>query len=558
MAYQIPNETARCDVLVLGSGIAGLLLCHMLSKSGMKVLLACKGKLIDSNTSNAQGGLAAVDQGPKATAGEAIRFPSTSDSNDLHLQDTLASGAGLTDPAVARSIVERGADLVERLAEFGVRFDRKDGDYERALEGGHSRPRILHSKDASGQAISTALIASLAAANNVTIWQDAYACELLLADGRCIGAKFLGPTSPTAVFARNVVLATGGLGRVFSRTTNPDIATGDGIAMAYRAGARLVDMEFVQFHPTALCKPGAPAALISEAARGAGAVLLDDQGERFVFRYDSRGELATRDVVARAIYSTMMERNIPSVFLDLRPIGSEAIAQRFPNIVAATRRFGVDPLSAPVPIAPAAHYFMGGILADACGRTSIPNLFAIGECASTGLHGANRLASNSLLEGGAMAISLAEVLQGQKSEPLRLSGGKYQRPLLKAPNVVPSDLERFRESMFRNVGLERSQERLEQILNSSQQIHLLASPPDKATAEAANIALLGYLIARCAYERKESRGAHFRCDYPNRDDATFQKRLVISKTDCLWLPVPTTTPAVPVRSPAAPLSGRRI
>lgn len=551
MAYRTPDETARCDVLVIGSGIAGLLLCHLLSGSGLKVLLACKSRLIDSNTSKAQGGLAAVANSQNGAPDSTIA--TLPDSPQLHLQDTLESGAGLTDPLVAQAIIERGDQLIDHLCQFGVKFDTKNGAYEKALEGGHSRARVFHNKDASGKAIADALIESLSAAENVTVWEHAYASELLMSDGRCIGAKFLTSTGTTAVFARDVVLATGGLGRVFSRTTNPEIATGDGIAMAYRAGARLVDMEFVQFHPTALCKPGAPAALISEAARGAGALLLDDRGERFVYRYDSRGELATRDVVARAIYSTMIERELPCVYLDLRPIGKDAAAEHFPNILAAARRWGVEPLNEPVPIAPAAHYFMGGILADARGRTSIANLFAIGECASTGLHGANRLASNSLLEGGVMAISLAELLQGQSSGRLKQSFEAHRTPIGTAPHAMPDDLEVFREAMFRNVGLERSQDRLESVLRQSSDLITNCSAADRQTVEAANITMLGWLIARCAYERRESRGAHFRLDYPTRNDAGFQRRLVISKHDAYWLPVPeisTTSVGVHHQGPA--------
>jgi L-aspartate oxidase len=533
MAYRAPDETARCDVLVIGSGIAGLLLCHSLANSKLKVLLACKGKLLDSNTTYAQGGLAAVTPA------------NTADSLQSHLTDTLQAGAGLTDSKVAETILNNGERLVERLGALGVRFDRKSNtSYDTCLEGGHSHARVLHSKDASGRAISTGLIETIRSAANITVWEDAFALDLLVSDGRCLGAQFFSVLGSIPVFARHVVLATGGLGRVFGRTTNPHVATGDGIAMAYRAGARLVDMEFVQFHPTALCKPDAPAALISEAVRGAGATLLDERGERFAFRFDPRGELATRDIVARGIYTTMLERDLSCVWLDLRPIGALQVANKFPNIVAKCREFGVDPLTEPVPIAPAAHYFMGGIWADAWGRSSVPGLYAIGECASTGLHGANRLASNSLLEGGVMALLLAELIEGETNQTLRRTTDALGPHIVVPLSSVPADIEAFRDAMFKNVGLERSQEGLEQILNRVPDSIAQGAPISRTFAESANITLLGWLIARCAYERRESRGAHWRADYAFSDDRNYLRRFAISKSGSGWIDVPTYTPSL--------------
>jgi L-aspartate oxidase len=538
MAYRTPQESAKCDVLVLGSGIAGLLLCHSLAQTKLKIVLACKGTLIDSNTSHAQGGLAAV------TPANPI------DSIESHLADTLASGAGLTDPVTAMNILSKGTQLTERLGELGVAFDKKGDRLDTALEGGHAFARVLHSKDASGRAISTALIQKLQDADNVTIWENTFAADVLMSDGRCIGVQFLSDNGKVPVFARHVVLATGGLGRVFARTSNPDVATGDGIAMAYRAGARLVDMEFVQFHPTAFCQPGAPASLISEAIRGAGAHLLDDSGDRFAFRFDSRGELATRDIVARAIYTTMVEREQPNVWLDMRPIGAARIEEKFPNIIAKCREFGVDPVTEPVPIAPAAHYFMGGIWSDAWGRTSVPGLYAIGECASTGLHGANRLASNSLLEGGVMALLLSELIQGSSKQALRRPHYALGPTIAVPPYSMLRDVDAFRADMFKNVGLERSQQGLQQILNRIPETIAEQSPGTRAEAEAANIGLLGWLIARCAYERRESRGAHWRTDYPALDDRHFLRRFSISRTDSGWIDVPAVRTVIVVETPA--------
>lgn len=529
MAYQTIREKKSCDVLVIGSGIAGLLLAHELSSSGLSVILACKGALIDSNTSWAQGGLAAV------TGMNSL------DSPELHLKDTISAGAGLTNPTVARLIIEQGAALTKRLAQLGVNFDTHKGRFDAALEGGHSRARVLHSKDASGRAISTALIEALLAAPNVLILESAFALDLLMSENECVGASMLVDDLELDIRSRYTVLATGGLGQVFARTTNPLVATGDGIAMAYRAGARLVDMEFVQFHPTALVRDGAPAALISEAVRGAGAELIDGNGDRFAFRFHKDGELATRDVVARAIYTTMMEQETNSVGLDMRPIGQQKILDKFPNIVNTCRQWGIDPLVEPVPISPAAHYFMGGIYTDETGRSSIPGLLAIGECASTGLHGANRLASNSLLEGGVMAVQAARSIMGTMTKNVGGAAHPSTDPaiILQAPYPMPKDLLSFQQAMFRNVGLERSAERLIAMVDSLPNVLEYRVPSDHKLAEAANIALLGWLIARSALERKESRGAHWRSDYPLLNDTQFRRRLTVSRGGTAWVDVDT-------------------
>jgi L-aspartate oxidase len=533
----IKDSVLKADVLVIGSGLAGLLTSLILLRDGVRVLLACKGTLAESNTSFAQGGLAAV------TAA------STIDSPGKHLADTRKSGAGLTDEVAAKMIIEHGEHLISCLTQLGVPFDAQSpGRFDLALEGGHCAPRVLHNKDATGKAISSTLIDRLLEKSKtpeeqLQILESAFARELIISEGRCIGAKFSIEEESVQVIAKTVVLATGGLGQVFARTTNPKVATGDGIALAYRAGARLVDMEFVQFHPTAFISPTAPAFLISEAVRGAGAILLDKDGNRFAKKFHPDGELATRDVVARAIQSTMLATDSPAVLLDCRPIGREAMENKFPNIVNSCRGFGIDPIIEPIPVCPAAHYFMGGIWTDLTGRTTIENLYAIGECASVGLHGANRLASNSLLEAGVMAMRVANYL-APRIMRFRLPDQMSREEQDTSPLLVPENLQEFRTTMYTQVGLVRSRAGLEQALSTMQANTYLAQPQELSNQylEAANIRLLGELIAASALRRKESRGAHFREDYPNLDDIEFHKRLAVSKYGWTWLQ-PTRTAA---------------
>jgi L-aspartate oxidase len=528
----VETKVLKADVLVIGSGLAGLLTSLLLLRNGVRVVLACKGTLAQSNTSFAQGGLAAV------TAA------STIDSPGKHLADTTKSGAGLTDEVAAKMIIDHGEELIACLDELGVPFDIKSpGRFDLALEGGHCAPRVLHNKDATGKAISSTLIDRLleraqTPEEQLQILENAFARELTIRDERCIGAKFSIGEDAIQVLARTVILATGGLGQVFARTTNPEVATGDGIALAYRAGARLVDMEFVQFHPTAFINPSAPAFLISEAVRGAGAILLDKDGNRFAKKFHPQGELATRDVVARAIQSTMLESDSPGVLLDCRPIGRDGLESKFPNIVKACRSFGVDPIEEPIPVCPAAHYFMGGIWTDLSGRTTIENLYAIGECASVGLHGANRLASNSLLEAGVMAMRVANYLTPRLMRlPLPQKEWLVENVPDTSPLLVPDDLQEFRYTMYTHVGLVRTRSGLEQALASMQASTYLAplNQLSNQYLEAANMRLLGELIASSALRRKESRGAHFREDYPNLDNVEFHKRLAVSKYGSTWL-----------------------
>lgn len=513
------------DVIVVGSGIAGLLLVAELSAKGFKTALVCKNKLSDSNTSFAQGGIAAVTGANR------------SDSVEKHLADTLAAGAGLTDERVAKLIVGDGRRAIERLESLGAYFDADSGGLELAREGGHSEARVLHRKDASGLAISQALAAHLRSCPNVNIYEDAFVFDLMMNDDRCIGVRLLVDGNLHELPSFHVVLATGGLGQVFSRTTNPAIATGDGIAMAYRAGAKLADMEFVQFHPTALALPGAPAFLISEAVRGAGAHLLDSAANRFAARFHPDAELATRDVVSRAIFSVMKEQGIPSVQLDLRPIGARAILHEFPNIVKACRNWGLDPLETPVPVSPAAHYFMGGILTDDRGCSSIPGLYAIGECASVGLHGANRLASNSLLEGAVMAMRLSETISGTALPIRRSRSADSEVVIFAADGSDATSIDQFRTEMWRVAGLVREGGELLSFLHERLQGPFRIVPLDRIEIESANMRLLGSIIARAAYNRCESRGAHWRSDYPMTDDLNYRRRYVIADDKSGWLDV---------------------
>ncbi|MBS1991930.1 MAG: L-aspartate oxidase [Cyanobacteria bacterium SZAS LIN-2] len=508
-------SSIEADVLIIGSGLAGLLLALQLASTEVKVVLASKAALGESNSAWAQGGVAAVTG--------ANPF----DSPELHLADTIAAGAGLTDVAAATSIVSGGARLIDAFAKLGVPFDKNPaGVFDLALEGGHKQARVLHSKDTTGRSIVEALadrVRAAAVGGRLTILENTCAADLLTLGGVCVGAEFIADDGVQQVRASHTVLATGGLGQVFERTTNPALATGDGVALAYRIGAELADMEFVQFHPTALRLDNAPAFLISEAARGAGATLLDHKGRRFVRRFHQDGELATRDVVSRAIHTVMAEYELKQVFLDLRPIGAEALAERFPNIVKTCAQYGIDVFSEPVPIAPAAHYMMGGIRADVSGRTSVAGLYAIGECSCTGLHGANRLASNSLLEAGVMALNLADLLLSTRDKSVGAVGQSVAGQI-----VIPSDLQDFRKQMYRHAGLVRSRLGLEGLLRTPA-INISASGQlSIEQLSARNIYQVGLLIARAALMRNESRGAHLRDDYRHSDDVNFARHLFLS------------------------------
>ncbi|MDX8401963.1 MAG: L-aspartate oxidase, partial [Mariprofundaceae bacterium] len=378
------------DVLIIGSGAAGLFAASRLHPD-MRVLIVAKGDVSESNTWLAQGGIAAV--------------LSSEDSVESHLRDTLEAGAGLCHEDVARTIIEHGANIIHRLSALGARFDTENGHLHLTREGGHSHRRIAHAQDATGRAIDEALLHHLQA-RGVPRLERHTAIDLITErhaprarSRRCLGAWLLTPDERViTVRARHTILATGGAGKAYLYTSNPHAASGDGIAMAWRAGLPVMNMEFIQFHPTCLYHPGGSNLLLSEALRGEGAILVDGRGRRFMIDYDARGELAPRDVVARAIDHEMKKQGVDCVYLDCRPIGEARITRQFPNIRARLAELGIDMLREPVPVVPAAHYLCGGVQAGADGTTALPGLHAIGETACTGLHGANRLASNSLLE----------------------------------------------------------------------------------------------------------------------------------------------------------------
>jgi L-aspartate oxidase len=488
------------DFLVLGSGIAGLRAAIGLARHG-SVLVVTKDQPTESNTGYAQGGVAVA--------------LGTEDHTDLHLTDTLDAGAGIVSSDAARVLVEEGPERIREISAWGARFDREDGRFHFTREAAHSRNRVLHALgDATGWEMARALLEK--ARNTAGIDVRSFACstDLLLTDGRVVGCRFLTDDGrETPVHARATLLATGGAGQVFAETTNPPVATGDGVAMALRAGAALLDMEFVQFHPTALAVPGAPRFLVSEAVRGEGAFLLNGAGERFT------DELAPRDQVARAIFRENRDGRGP-VRLDLRHLDADRVRTRFPRIVATCARYGIDPTREPIPVTPAAHYVMGGVATDLHARATLPGLYAAGEVAANGVHGANRLASNSLLEGLVFGARAAESMREDVASvpaPSPASAGPSARETARASR------EAVRGATWESLGLERSGEGLAGLVRA---LDGWAERPgfaaaDRASAETRNLVDVARAMAGSALFRQESRGAHFRSDFPDRDDRRF-------------------------------------
>ncbi|MFI5360488.1 MAG: L-aspartate oxidase [Elusimicrobiota bacterium] len=509
------RETRRTDFLVLGSGIAGLLSALKLSRLG-RVTLVTKKAAAESNTNYAQGGIAAV--------------MSQVDSFESHVRDTLIAGAGLCDEAVVRLTVAEAPERVNELRELGVRFSERESSVDLGLEGGHSHRRILHAGDITGREIERALVAAVRRRRPITMVENHLAVDLLMdRDRACRGAYVMdradGRISP--VVAEATVLATGGAGKVYLYTTNPDIATGDGMAMAWRAGARMADMEFVQFHPTCLYHPLAKSFLLSEALRGEGGKLILRDGTRFMGRYDKRRELAPRDIVARAIDSELKRTGDPCVYLDMTHLSRRFLKARFPNIYSKVRSFGIDMAAAPIPAVPAAHFFCGGVHTDTWGRASVPRLFAVGETAHTGLHGANRLASNSLLEGCVFAHRVAEHLASpgalKPSAPFHAKAWNPGRAVTSDEAVViAQNWDEIRRLMWNYVGIVRTNKRLARALARMEMLNREIAQyywdflPTPDALELRNIADVATLVIRMAIARKESRGLHYTLDYPQR------------------------------------------
>jgi L-aspartate oxidase len=537
-----PSWAIDADVVVVGSGIAGLTVALRCAEAGRKTVVVTKARLDDGSTRWAQGGIAAA-------LGEG-------DTPEQHLHDTLVAGAGVCDEQAVRTLVTEGPDAVRRLIATGARFDTgPDGEIALTREGGHHRRRIAHAGgDATGAEISRALVAAARLAGIETI-EHALALDLLTdADGRTTGVTLhvMGEgrhDGVGAVRAPTVVLATGGMGQVYSATTNPAVSTGDGVALALRAGAEVSDVEFVQFHPTVLYL-GPDAAgqqpLISEAVRGEGAHLVDGAGERFMLGQHELAELAPRDIVAKGIMRRMREQGAAHMYLDARHFGAAMWEHRFPTILASCRQHGIDPVTEPIPVAPAAHYASGGVRTDLYGRTTVPGLYACGEVACTGVHGANRLASNSLLEGLVFAERIADVSAGTAgASPAARAVAPLPDPIA-LPVVAREEIQRV---MTEGAGVLRSAESLAGAERALERLAAGEKPaePGVEAWETANLLLVARVLVAAARQRTETRGCHWREDRPERDDVRWQRHLLIGLppgSDGSTLDVRTTDSAV--------------
>ncbi len=497
------------DFLVIGAGVAGMRAAIELADAG-RVLVVAKDTLEESSSQYAQGGIAAA--------------LSDEDKVSLHEQDTLLAGDGLCDGHAVRTLVEEGPGAIQQLIEWGAEFDKEGSKLAFTQEGAHSRRRVLHAHgDSTGREISRALYLKAASIENITFRSFSAVTDLLLDDGDVVGALACDEQERCSVpiRARAVLLATGGLGHVYSNSTNPAVATGDGVSMAWHAGAEIGDIEFVQFHPTALHVEGAPRFLLSEALRGEGARLRNAAGECFMERYHELRELAPRDIVSRAIVSEILREGSPHMFLDLTHLEPDFVRRRFPRIYETCLRYGVDLTKQPAPIRPAAHYSMGGVRTDLDGRTSLPRLFAAGEVACTGVHGANRLASNSLLEGLVFGARAAQSMLDQAAAPLR-DGTPLSEPCFPAHPV-----DEVRAKAWESCGILRSGTDLEAAISWLGSGHALPGvEPRRTLHELRSIHTVSILIARCALAREESRGAHFRTDFPEKHD-DFRRHTVV-------------------------------
>ncbi len=536
-AHRLPQQFT--DVLVIGGGVAGLRAAIAAADKGCDVLLLTKDTIDQSNTWYAQGGIAAVLQ--------------PLDSIESHISDTEICGAGLCDNKAVRIVIEEGPKRVLELLQWGANFDKKPGNaYNLAfgLEGGHSHARILHAYgDATGKELAQTLINTVRSRDNIRISENSFAIDLLTDNGHCIGALALINNQVNIIWSQRTILASGGAGQLYRESTNPKIATADGHAMAYRAGVSLKDMEMVQFHPTTLYVAGSSRALITEAVRGEGAHLVDRTGYRFMKDYHPSLELAPRDIVSRAIVEQIRKTHYTHVYLDVRHLPTEKFRERFPQLALLCDQFEINVAKDLIPIHPATHYMIGGVHADEFGRSSLAGLYAVGEASCSGLHGANRLASNSLLEGLAFGARAGEhaAQACHKDKPAFPQNLEHKFPPSSKTELDLTDVKSsLRSVMWRNVGIERTGDRLNEtreiiafwsryVMDKSFNPSISSSA---ATAgwELQNMLTVCFLITQAAYTRTESRGAHYRLDYPKRDDAHWRMHL-------LWIrPIETPTP----------------
>ncbi len=510
----------RYDLIVVGSGIAGLYAALQAIDRGASVLLVTKGAIDEATTRHAQGGIAAA-VGP-------------GDSPENHLRDTIEAGAGLVDEDAARILCEEAADRVADLVHYGVRFDDTDGEVALGHEGAHSQPRILHARgDATGLEIELSLTSL--AREGATILEHTFARRVIVEADRAVGLEIVanGGTRPTVREVRSdrIVLATGGAGRMYSVTTNPPVSTGDGIALSYEAGAEIMDMEFTQFHPTALRIPGAAVFLISEAVRGEGARLLNEDGEPFMERYDERGDLAPRDIVARASLREMQLSGASNVWLDITERSEAWLAARFPQITQRCSEHGIDLSTDRVPVSPAAHYLMGGVRTNTCGETTLPGLYAVGEVACTGVHGANRLASNSLLETVVFAKRTVQRMfdiDDAEPQPELTTGALSLLPA--GVGSEATTLAEMQTLMWDEVGIVRHGEGLRRAAVQLARWHgALDHALSRDAVELRAALVCARLATEAALRREESRGAHFRSDFPQPEEA-WRRHLVFRQT----------------------------
>ena len=536
------GASIKSDFLVIGSGIAGLSFALKAAEYG-EVCIITKKENKESATNYAQGGIASV--------------LSSQDSLELHAEDTIRAGDGLCHDDAVRIMVNEGPDCIKDLIEWGVKFSRKNSEsdeYDLGKEGGHSTERVLHAGDITGREIERALVEAVSAHKNVTVYEHHLALDLITEhhinpdmptrkdNVNCFGAYVLDTHNSRikCFLSKNTILCTGGTGMVYQHTTNPAIATGDGIAMAYRAGADLANLEFMQFHPTALYNPGGKPFLLSEAIRGFGAYLKTTSGERFMDKYDERGELASRDIVARAIDNELKISGEKFVYLDLTHLDADSVKERFPNIYERCLQQKIDLTVEPVPVVPAAHYMCGGVVTDEQGATSIGHLWAVGEVACTGVHGANRLASNSLLEGVVFSKRSLDAIIESNDYKLKVhpqapewddSGTYNQEEWV----LISHDVMEIQEIMWDYVGIIRTNLRLKRaferikFINKEIEKYYKKTRVSEGLIELRNLAAVAYLIIRCARTRKESRGLHYNSDYPEKSKSWEKKDTKIIK-----------------------------